>query len=303
MHEVGVGMVAAEIGQWHEVQHRALARAETVFEDFLGIGAGHGAHRVEDDAEATGQQATDGVEIEKLLHQRGIVGDGIDDGDRHALDFMAAFEVEIDVVDVGDLVAVDRQGAGEDRVGDLFRRGAAIADIVFDAEIFGRAAGIVAGRQHDAAEGLVFTDDVGGCGRRQDAAAADQHAAETVGGGHLDGELDDFAVVVPPVAADHQRLAGKAFQRIEDRLDEVLRIVRLLEDGHLLAQAGRAGFLVGVGCRRNSVDGHGLHSRKKAGIEVGVMRGAVFPGNVGLHALVLDTSPDFRLVIGLEGPA
>jgi hypothetical protein len=56
MHEVGVGMVAAEIGQRHEVQHRALARAEAVFEDFLGIGAGHRAHGVEDDAEATGSR-------------------------------------------------------------------------------------------------------------------------------------------------------------------------------------------------------------------------------------------------------
>ena len=40
-----------------------------------------------------------------------------------------------------------------------------------------------------------------------------------------------------PVAADHQRLALEALERIEDRLDEVLGIVRLLEDRHLLAQA------------------------------------------------------------------
>ncbi len=138
---------------------------------------------------------------------------------------------------VGDPVAVDHLGARIDRVGDLFRCRAAIADIVLDAEVFGRAAGIVAGREHDAAEGLVFADDVGGRRRRQDAAAADQHAAEAVGRRHLDDDLDDFAVVVAAVAADHQGLALEAVETVEDRLDEVLGIVRLLEDRNLLAKA------------------------------------------------------------------
>ena len=174
--------------------------------------------------------------------------------DDHAADILAADAIEIDVGNIGDLVAVDDLGALVDGVGDLFRRRAAIADIVLDAEVFGRAAGIVAGRQHDAAEGLVFADDVRGGGRRQDAALADHHLAEAIGGGHLDGDLDDFAVVVAAVAADHQALALIAFERIEDRLDEVLGIVRLLEYGNLLAEAGRARLLVRIGCGGNGFD-------------------------------------------------
>src|SRR5262249_58361170 len=44
-------------------------------------------------------------------------------------------------------------------------------------------------------------------------------------------------------AADDERLAGKSLQRIEDRLDKVLRIAGLLENRHLLAQARGAGPL------------------------------------------------------------
>jgi hypothetical protein len=132
----------------------------------------------------------------------------------------------------------------EDRVGDFLRRRPAIAGIVLDAEILMRAARIVAGRQDDAAEGLVFADDVGGGRRRQYAALADHHLAKTVAGGNGDHLLDDLAIVEAAVAADHQRLALKTVQRVEDRLDEVLGIVLLLEHGHLLAQARRAGLLV-----------------------------------------------------------
>ena len=158
--QVRVGVVAAEIRQRHEVARRALRRAEPVFQDLLGIGAGHGVHGVERHAEAALEHRADRVEIEQRLHQFGIVGDRIDHLDRHAARLDGADRVEVDRADVGDLVARDRLGAGEDRVGDLFRRRAAIADIVLDAEILVRAAGIVAGRQDDAAEGLVFADDI-----------------------------------------------------------------------------------------------------------------------------------------------
>ncbi|MCY1305522.1 hypothetical protein D9M70_553300 [compost metagenome] len=105
----------------------------------------------------------------------------------------------------------------------------------------------MAGREHNTAKGLVFADDVGGGRRRQNAATADEYAAEAVRRRHLDGDLDDFAVVVAAVAADHQCFALKAFERIEDRLDEVLGIVLLLEDRDLLAQPRRARLLVAIG--------------------------------------------------------
>src|SRR5690606_9636158 len=66
--------------------------------------------------------------------------------------------------------------------------------------------------------------------------------------------LDDLAVVVAAVAAQHQRLALEPVQRVEDRLDEVLCIVFLAEHRHLLAKARRAGFLVVIGLGGNGTD-------------------------------------------------
>lgn len=248
MYEVRVRVMAAEVRQRNEVHDRALRRAQTLLDDLLGVRPGDRAHCIEDDAEAARDQLADSAEVEQAFHQRGVVGHRVDDGHSHAVDLLRALGIEVDVGDIRDLVGVDHLAAGIDRVGDLLRCRTAIADIVLDAEVFGRAAGVVAGGEHDAAEGFVFADDVGGGRRRQNAAAADEYAAEAVGGRHLDGDLNDFAVVEAAVAADHQGLTGKAFERVEDRLDEVLGIVLLLEHRNLLAQARRAGFLIAIGC-------------------------------------------------------
>jgi len=90
----------------------------------------------------------------------------------------------------------------------------------------------------------------------QDAAFAHQNFAETVGGRHADRGLDDLAVQEAAIAADHQGRAGLVLDHIEHRLNEIFRIVRLLEDFDLLAQAGGAGFLVGKG-RGGMCHGHG----------------------------------------------
>ena len=125
--------------------------------------------------------------------------------------------------------------------------GPPLRGIVLDAEILVRTARIVACRQDDAAKRLALADDMRGGGRRQYAALPDDDAAKAVGRRHADRDLDDLAVEIAAVAAQHQGLALKPFQRIEDRLDEVLRIVLLLENRNLLAQAGGAGLLVAIG--------------------------------------------------------
>ena len=54
------------------------------------------------------------AEVEKLLHQFGIVGNGVDDDDFHAGHVLKLpSRVEIDVGDVDDLVAVDHLCAGD----------------------------------------------------------------------------------------------------------------------------------------------------------------------------------------------
>ena len=70
--------------------------------------------------------------------------------------------VDVHIGKIGDFILANGFAFGIDRVGDLFRCRAAIADVVLDAKIPLRAALIVAGRQHHAAESLVFTYDVRG---------------------------------------------------------------------------------------------------------------------------------------------
>ena len=178
---------------------------------------------------------------------------------------LRADPVEIDIGRVGDpdSAPIDCVFAKIASV-TLLRRRPAIADIVFDAEIAIGPAGIVARRQDDAAEGLVFADEVRGGRRREEAALADQHPAEAVRRRHADRRLDRLAVEVAPVAADHQGLAVEAVERVEDRLDEVLDIMRLLEDRHLLAQARGAGLLVVEGFGRNLFDHLKLAIRRRS---------------------------------------
>ena len=258
MDEVRVGMMMAKVRQGRAVHHRALRRAEPLFENLDRIGTSHRAHRIEGEGESVRNLRADRGEIEQAFHQVGIGGDGIDHIDSHAAQRGRADRVEINVGGVEDLVAFYRQGALDDRVGHFFRRRAAIADIIFDAEIFVRAAGIVAGRQDETAKGARCADEVRGGGRGQYAALAHQHPAKAIGRRHLQHDLDDFAVEVAPVAADDQGLPRKSVEAVEHRLDEIFGIMGLREDAYLLAQARRAGLLVREGLGRNGLDHAGI---------------------------------------------
>jgi len=142
------------------------------------------------------------------------------------------------------------------RLGDLFGGRAAVADVVFDAEVAVRAAGIMAGREHDAAEGAVLADHAADGRRGQDTALSDQDAAHAVGGGHVQDGLDGAAVEVTAVAAEYESLAGEVAQGKEDGFDKVLEVARLLEFGHLLAQARGARTLSGEWRGRHGMDRH-----------------------------------------------
>ncbi len=164
--------------------------------------------------------------------------------------------VERHVRCIEDAIAGDGLAPGVDRLGHRFGGGAAVAAVELDAEVFLRAAGVVAGGKDDAAEGLVFADHArsGWCG--QDAAASDQHLAEAVRCRHLQDDLDRRSIVIAPIAAQHQRRALGCGDAVEDGLDEVFQVVGLLENGDFLAQAGSAGFLVGKWLRGNGADAH-----------------------------------------------
>ena len=214
--EVGIGMMAAEIGARHSVDHAARRRAEVILQDSRGVGSGHGVHRVEAQGQAAGDGGADGVEIEQRAHQRLVVGDGIDDFDRRRAELDRADHVEIDVGGLDDGEALDQQGAGVDRLGHALGRGAAVAGVVLDAEVAVRTAGIMRGGEDEAAEGAARADHAGGGGRREEAALPHQHAGEAMRRRHLENGLDRFAVEVAAVAADDEGLPGDVAQRVED---------------------------------------------------------------------------------------
>ena len=237
--------MAAEVGQRRAVDHRAGAGFQFVLEDHMRVRPGHRMQAIETHAETRGEQSADRVEVEQRLHQREILRDRVDDLDLGPLDLDGPEAVDVHVGSVGDLVGGDRLGMGEDRLGDILRGRSAGADIVLDAEIPVRTAGIVARREDDPAIGVQRADQRRDGRSREDAAFADNDAAEAVCRGDLDHDLDRLAVEKAPVAAEDQRLALKALERIENRLNEVFEIVRPLEDRHLLAQTRSAGPLVG----------------------------------------------------------
>ncbi len=242
---IGVGVMPAEVGQRRAVDHRASAGFQLVLEDHMRVRPGHRVQAIETHPETRGEQSADGVEVEQRLHQREILRDGIDDLDLHPLDLDGPEAVDVDVRGVGDCVGGDRLGMAEDRLGDVLRGRSAGADVVLDAEIAVRAAGIVARRQNDPAIGGEGANQRRDGGRRKDSALADDNSPEAVRRGDLDHDLDRLPVEKAPVAAEDERFALKALEGIESRLNEVFEVVRPLKDRDLLAQTRRAWPLVG----------------------------------------------------------
>ena len=104
MDEIGIGMVAAEIRQRRAVHHRALGKPEHAFENGMAIGPVMAPMASNFMREAGFDQCTDGIEVEQRLHQLGIVGDRIDDLDRHVADLAGADPAQVDVRRIGDPV-------------------------------------------------------------------------------------------------------------------------------------------------------------------------------------------------------
>ena len=75
--EIRIGMSAAEVGERYAIDDRTGQRPEATFENFDGVGARDGVHRIEAHTEAAGEQAADGVEVEQRFHQRRVGGDGV----------------------------------------------------------------------------------------------------------------------------------------------------------------------------------------------------------------------------------
>ena len=142
---VGIGVQAAEIRQGRSIDHRAGGRPQPGFQNLAGVGPGHGAHRIKAHPEATGEHGADRRKIEQCFHQRRVIRDGIDHIHDHLAQGAAPDPAQIHVLRGLDAVLFQRRCAVIHGLRDRFRRGAAVGHVELQAEIPGRAAGVVAG--------------------------------------------------------------------------------------------------------------------------------------------------------------
>ena len=123
-----------------------------------------------------------------------------------------------------DFVACNRLGLFKDLVGDILRGRSTVGDVVFDAKVSVRPSRIVTCRKEDTASSLVFSDDVGSGGSREDTVFPNDKFLDAIGGTDLQDDLNSLGAEKSSITSNNQ---GRAFgiDRAEDSLDEILRVV------------------------------------------------------------------------------
>jgi hypothetical protein len=95
----------------------------------------------------------------------------------------------------------------------------------------------VTGGQQDTTSGLPLPDDMTGSRSTQNAVLANEHLLDSIGSTNLCNLLDNFGVVVTAVTTnDEERSLNSFWDGQKEGGNEVLGIVFLLEDSHLLAE-------------------------------------------------------------------
>lgn len=211
----------------------------------MRVGAIDGVHGVVAHPE-TGRRKKprDGSEVEQGFHQVGVVRHGIEHLDGRRAEAGGAEPVEIDVLGLQCTVPGDAPRRHEDGFGHPFGRRPAVGDIHLHAEIPRRPAGIMARRQQDPAGGRALADQTG-----------DRPAPREWCESHSCGAIFTTGWIavgmITPIAAHHERGVPGQARTVEDRLHEVLEIVRLQERRDRFAQARRSRRLVGERRRRH----------------------------------------------------
>ncbi len=228
-------MAATEILQRFSIAHASRRCSQQAFQQPLGVGAGHGVHRVKGDWEVVGQQVADLIKVEQLLHQSDVIVDPIDHLNLQAADALLPGCVQVQGDVVVDPVAIQCLAAGIDGVGERLRCWSAVSAVHLHAEVAFRSAGVMAGREDDPGCGLALADQVRGRRCREDAAGGGGDPGYAMSCGHACKHADGAAVAVAAVAAHHQRAARDAGHGAQDGLDEALQVVGGLELAAALA--------------------------------------------------------------------
>ena len=235
MDEIGVGMPTTEILQRHAVDDGAGLGAQPLLEDLVRIWARYSMHGIKYHGETAGKQRPDGREIEQLFHQRGIVGDGVDHLDDHArCGLEAAGPVEVDR-------SPDRRFCSDRFPGCACGN----ARVRLSGAGPPLAALNLMPKSPSGPPGLWLADSTSPpmaprLRMRLEAAGVDRMPpwptttfAKPLAAAMRIGGLDRLAIEKAAIAADDQRRAVAPLEAVEDRLDEILHIMRLPEHRHL----------------------------------------------------------------------
>mmetsp|Transcript_4390 Transcript_4390/g.7432 ORF Transcript_4390/g.7432 Transcript_4390/m.7432 type:complete len:284 (-) Transcript_4390:21-872(-) len=269
-------MAATEVGE-HVAPHEVLD-SEDIAEDLVGVGTGDTVHAVEAHGEVLPvDELLDLAKVEQLLHklhvELGVVYHV------HRVLVQRAFHSGEDGLAHGagvyGLVALkqgilgDLEGLRKYFLGHVLEGRSSILPVELDSEVLVGASGVVAGREDDASEAVAgveasvvlveLSDEGGDGGGGEEAVLPYDNFLDAIGHGDLDDGLGGDVIVEPAVSRHYQSLSlvlGLG-EGVEDGLDEVLEVVRLLEDLDLLPEATGAWLLVLV--RRGDLDGLGLN--------------------------------------------
>ena len=97
------------------------------------------------------------------------------------------------------------------------------------------------GSEENTTGGLSDANDMAGSWSGQDAILTDEKLLDTICRANFSNQLDNFGIPVSAVTTDDKESTLCAFRnREEDRSDEGLAVVRLLEDSDLFAQTRSA---------------------------------------------------------------
>eukprot|EP00754_Rhynchopus_humris_P015547 Rhum_TRINITY_DN14453_c0_g3::Rhum_TRINITY_DN14453_c0_g3_i1::g.87973::m.87973 len=264
--EVGVGVAvvggvrAAEVFPALRVEQTLLVQAQLVDEDAARIRPLHAVHAVVHHREVLARhERLQRRKVEALLQDRDVVLRRVEHLNLHgasvALELRHADGRDVDRREVGEgLVRGDLLRVLEDQVRDLLRGRAAVLAVVLDAKVLVDAAGVVARRQDQSAEGheagAPGTDDGRHGRRRQETVLGDPDRVRPVRHSDPRHDLDRSRVVEAAVTRHHKgsaldRRLGVG-QRVEGALREVLEEMRLHELARLLAEPGSAGLLTAL---------------------------------------------------------
>lgn len=244
------------------------------------------------------EEGLDQVKVEDFLEHLEVILGRVNNLYLERTICLGANALEVDLWNVCDLVGCDALGELVHLVGETLWGWRAIGKVVFDTKVLGWSCmvleseksrvtvakayllttRVVACSEQDTTGCLSDTDQVTGGRCAHDAILTDEELLDTVCSTNLCDQLSDLWVVVATISTnDEESSIRTLWNRLDDRGNEVLRVVLLLEDLDLLAQTGagrksvRHWFVVGsFNWYGFGVEVYYLRSRLLVGVWLGV---------------------------------